>query len=102
MHTLEQSTRCLSRARYASLEGVVEMHTLLSYLWYSFAYVSRCSYVQRESNPLNGYSKFCVGFFNLSPISTERFLPTFMWDLQTFPHKTLEDARVAVKVFVGR
>ena len=49
-----------------------------------------------------GYPKFCVGFFFSTLISTERLLPTFLWDLQTFPHKTLEDARVAVKVFVGR
>ena len=29
-------------------------------------------------------------------------IPSFVWDLQTFPHKTLEDARVSIKVFVGR
>ena len=38
-----------------------------------------------------GYPKFCVGFFNLSPISTERLLPTFLWDFCFKPRFRVSD-----------
>ena len=44
-----------------------------------------------QVRPLSGYSKFCVGFFNLSPISTERFLPTFLWDFSFKPRFRASD-----------
>ena len=38
-----------------------------------------------------GYPKFCVGFLFSSPISTERFLPTFLWDFGFKPRFRMSD-----------
>ena len=38
-----------------------------------------------------GYPKFCVGFLFSSPISTERFLPTFLWDFSFKPRFRVSD-----------
>lgn len=38
-----------------------------------------------------GYSNFCVGFFFSTLISTERFLPTFVWDFSFYPQFRVSD-----------
>ena len=44
-----------------------------------------------QGDGLRGYSNFCVGFFFSTLISTERFLPTFVWDFSFYPQFRVSD-----------
>ena len=46
---------------------------------------------EKQEKRLLGYSNFCVGFLFSNPISTERLLPTFLWDFCFKPRFRVSD-----------
>ena len=46
---------------------------------------------KKQQEAGDGYSNFCVGFFFSTLISTERLLPTFVWDFSFYPQFRVSD-----------